>query len=88
MRTAEAMKYLHRVENSCSDCAKTYEPKKARKVSISSINRSLNDVLCIDQFHLTYLSICHIMDATTRYSARIFVPDTGMQAAIEAFILL
>ena len=31
MWTDEFEKYLSRVINSCSDCAKTYGPKKARR---------------------------------------------------------
>ena len=88
MWTAEVEKYLHRIISSCSDCAKTCEPKQVRKVSISSINRSFNDIVCIDHFHLGNLRMCHIVDASTRYSAGIVVPDTGMQTAIEAFDLL
>ena len=38
----------------------------------------------MDHFLLGNLRICHMMDATTRYSAGIVVPDTGMQTAIEA----
>ena len=83
MRTDEVEKYLHRVINSCSDCAKNYEPKKARKVSLSSVNRSFNETICIDHFHLGNVRIFHIMDASTRYSASTAVPDTGIEAAIE-----
>ena len=81
--STEIEKYLNRVVTSCSDCAKTHEPKQARKVSISSINRSFNKVVCIDHFHLGNLRICHVMDATTRYSAGAVVHNNSMQVAIE-----
>ena len=82
MWSPEAEKYLSRFISSCTDCAKTHEPKQTRKVSLSSINQSFNKVVCIDHFHLGILCICHIMDATTRYSAGAVLNDTGMDAAI------
>ena len=82
MWSLEVEKYLNRIISSCTDCAETYGPKKARKVSMSSVNRSFNKVVCIDHFHLGHLRICHIMDATTRYSAGAVLNDTGMEAAI------
>ena len=80
----EVAKYLSRTVDSCEKCARTYEPKQARKVSLSSLNRSFNDLVCIDHFHLGGLRICHIMCASTRYSVGSVVPDTGMDAAINA----
>ena len=61
---------------------KTHEPKQARKVSLRYINRSFKKVVCIDHFRLVNLRICHVMDATTRYSAEAVVNNTGMEAAI------
>ena len=83
MRTDEVEKYLHLVINSCSDCAKTFEPMKARKVPLISVNRSFNETKCIDHFQLGNISMFHLVEASTRYSAGTAVPDTGMEAAIE-----
>ena len=63
MWSAEVEKYLNFVVCSCTDCAKTHEPKQACNVSFSSINRSFNKVVCIDHFHPGKLRICHVMDA-------------------------
>ena len=38
----------------------------------------------VDHFYLGNIRICHLMDATARYSAGAVVPDTGMRAAIGA----
>lgn len=83
MWTADVEKYLNRVVSSSSDCSETYEPKKARKFSLSSIYRLLNELTCGGHFHPENLRICHIMDANTRYSSGALVSDTGIGAAIE-----
>ncbi len=79
----EVKTYLNRIVDSCSNCARCYEPKQARKVFLSSLNRSFNDVARIDHLHLGNMRICHIMDAATRYSVGAVVPDTGMVSAID-----
>ena len=79
----EGETYLNRIVNPCYNCARCYEPKKVRKVSLSSLNRSLIDVACIDHFHLRNMRTCHIMDAATRYSVGAVVTDTGMESAIN-----
>ena len=84
MWNPEVRKYLSRVVESCIHCAKTYEPKQTRKVSLSSLNRSFNDLVCIDHFHLGDQRICHIMCASTRYSVGTVVPDVGMESAVNA----
>ena len=38
--------------------------------------------MCIDHLQVGNLRICHVMDATTRYSAGTVVNGTGMEAAI------
>ena len=85
LRTFEVAKYLNRVVDSCENCARTYEPKQARKVSLSSLNRSFNDLVCIDHFHLGNFRICRIMCASTRCAVGAVVPYTGMESAIYGF---
>ena len=81
--STEVEKYLHRVDDSCESCSRTYEPKKARKASLSSLNRSFNELVCIDHFHLGNLRLCHIMCGSTRYPTASVVPNTGVEAAIN-----
>ena len=79
----EVEKYLNRVVSSCSNCAKTYEPKQFRKVSLSSLNRPFNDFICIDHVHIGDIRVCDIMDATTRYSVGYVVPNSAMESAFD-----
>ena len=79
----EVFRYLaHRVDT-CSNCLHTAEPKIPRKVSLSSMSRSFNDVICIDHLHLGNSRVCHVMDATTRYSVGSVVPDVSMEHSIH-----
>ena len=83
MWTDEVEKVVYRGVNSCSDCAKISEPNRAQKVSLTWVNGSFNEVMCIDHFHLANLRNFHIMDASRRYSVGISFLDTEMGAAIE-----
>ena len=78
-------KYLSTTVERCPSCNVTAEPKQERQVSLSTLNRSLNDVVCIDHLFLGNCSVIHIMDTATRYSVGQVVPDTSMTAAVLAF---
>ena len=78
----EVGKYLARILEGCARCAKTSEPKEQRKVSLSSMSRSFNKVVCVDHLHLGGSRVLHIMDSSTRYSAGTVVFTTSMQEAI------
>ena len=80
----EVAKYLNRMIDSSEKCSRTYEPKQARKVSLSSLSRSFNDLVCINQSHLGSLRNFYMMCDSTRYSVRAIVPETGMETAIVA----
>ena len=64
-------------------CYKNSEPKITRELSLSSLNKSFNSLICVDNFNLGNLRICHIMDANTRYSIGAVVPYTSMESVIE-----
>ena len=68
----------------CTNCKATSDPKPARKVSLSTLNRSFNDKICIDHMFLGDNAVIHMMDSTVRYSVGMIVPDTSMQHAICA----
>ena len=77
--SAEVEKYLNRVIQSYENYARTYEPKQVRKVSLNSLCRSFNELVCIDQFHFVNLRMCPVMCSSTQYSTRSIVLDTGMK---------
>ena len=85
LRNDEISKYLSRVLERCGACATTSEPKQERKVTISSMSRSFNVVVCIDHLHLDGIRVFHMMDSATRYSTGAVVQSTAMPEAIMQF---
>ena len=79
--------HLHRVLKSSIDYVKIYEPNKAWKLPLRSVNRSVNQIIRTYHFHLQDLRIIHIMDACWRYLAGASVPGTVIKAAIEVLDL-
>jgi len=80
--SSDAEKYLVGILNECSACDTTAMPKPARKVSLSSMSRSFNDVVCIDHLFLDEYKVFHAMCSSTRYSVGSHVPDTNMENSI------
>lgn len=78
-------KYLAGTIDSCSACRATALPKPTRKVSLSSMSREFNSLVCIDHFYLDELCVFHVMDSVTRYSVGSCMPDTTMYSSILAF---
>eukprot|EP00178_Gracilaria_changii_P015990 TRINITY_DN4502_c0_g1_i1.p1 TRINITY_DN4502_c0_g1~~TRINITY_DN4502_c0_g1_i1.p1 ORF type:complete len:217 (+),score=18.60 TRINITY_DN4502_c0_g1_i1:155-805(+) len=78
-------KYLALVLENCTHCSTTSLPKSARKVSLSSISRSFNDVVCIDHLFLDDICVFHVMDTSSRYSAGCPVEGTSMENTVFAF---
>lgn len=68
----------------CTNCRVTSKPQPSRKVFLCSLNRELNNVVYIDHFFLDVQTLVHVMDATTRYSAALIMPNTLLKSAIMA----
>lgn len=77
-------KYVSQLVERCVSCRATSPPQPSRKVSITSLSQDLNDTVCVDHIFLDSVSIFHVMDLTTRYSAACVVPDTSMDSAVLA----
>lgn len=83
----DAQKYLATVLEKCSSCATTHEPKASRKVSLSTLNREFNEIVCIDYLHLRGNTVFHMLDSVSRYSIGDVVDTTAMTEAISVFEL-
>ena len=77
--------HLSSVIEKCTSCKATALPKLERKVSLSSMNRSFNEFVCIDHMFLEDNCVFHIMDSYSRYSVGSVVPSTTMGDAIPIF---
>lgn len=82
---ADVHKYLSSVIEICANCQKTCLPQPARKVSLSSMSRVFNDVVCVDHLFLDEVPVFHATDSVTRYSVGCVVPDTKISHAVKAF---
>lgn len=46
-----------------------YSPQSSRRVSIYSMSRQFNQVVCFDHFYFQSVCLLHCMDISTRFSA-------------------
>lgn len=69
----ESQKYLAELIASCPDCNASSTPPPNRRVSISSMNREFNEVVCIDHAFFGSVIVLHAMDVATRYSTGVVV---------------
>ena len=77
--------YVHRLIEGCHKCQSTAPPQPPRKVSISSLSKGLNNLVCVDHFFLNGITIFHAMDTVTRFSAAQVVSSTSLEEAVLAF---
>lgn len=81
----DVTKYVAQVLDSCKSCIAVQELKGFRPVSVSSMSREFNQVVCVDHFFIDDVKVFHAMYASSRYSFGAPAPDTSMTTSIEAF---
>lgn len=77
-------KFLANFIAECCDCKAALSPPD-RRVSLSSLDLVLNDIVCVDHFRLENVTLLHVMDMATRFSAAHFVTSTAINSAIYPF---
>lgn len=80
-----AGKYFADVVERFSTCHCTARVKPSTKVSLSTHNRNLNFVECVDHFLLDRICWFYAMDSQTRYSAGFFCGDTKRSTPVNEF---
>ena len=85
MWNAAVEEYVSQLLQRCRSCRATAPPQPSRKVSISSLSKSLNEVVCVDHFYLENFRLFHAMDLTTRFSAAYVVSTASMDDSVMAF---
>ena len=83
--TNQVQHYLVHVVSSCTSCKASATPPPNRQVSLASLNRQLNEVVCVDHFHLDDVTLFHCMDTATRFSAAYVVDSTALDEAVIGF---
>lgn len=66
----------------CRDCDVVQSPTGSRKVSLRSMSRGFNGIVCIDHFSPDNKDVLHMMDSQTRYSLGSLTKSTSMSDAI------
>lgn len=77
--------YLSTVVTECNHCKASSTPPPNRKVSLSSLNRNFNEIVCMDHCFLDSVTVFHVMDVATRYSAGAVVDNKSIDTAIYSF---
>lgn len=80
--------YLASTVAECRDCKASSAPPPNRGVLLSPLDRFFNDLVCIDRFHLENVTLLHVMDVSTRFSAAHAVTSTSIEGAIYAFEMM
>lgn len=85
VRDIQAEKYLHEVLETCASFRTTSLPNPAQKVTLSSLSREFDSVVCVDHMFLEYSCAFHTMDSKTRYSVGAIVESSNMMQDVEVF---
>lgn len=72
----------------CRSCKASSTILLNRRVSLSSFDRKVNAVMCIDHFFLGTMIIFHIMEASSRFPAGIVIESTCYNSCIFDFELV
>lgn len=81
----EVEHYLRSVVEECHHCKAACLPTPSRKVSLSSLSRSFNEVVCVDHFYLDNIRMFHMMDAWSRFSTCYALDDASLRSAVIGF---
>lgn len=64
--TKDVQHYLVQVMESCPSCKCAALPRPTRKVSLSSLTKESNEVVCVDHMYLGKNCVMHLTDSKTR----------------------
>lgn len=74
--------YVCRLVFRCVACRSTAPPQPSRNLSIWSLSKNFNDIVCNDRYYLESVPLTHCMDATIRYSAVSIASRASMDDAV------
>lgn len=77
--------HVHQLIESCVSCRATAPPQPSRKVSISSLSRNFNEIVCVDHFYFDGVQLLHCMDSATQFSAAYVVGYSAFDEAVFGF---
>lgn len=77
--------YVTKIINECANYKASPPPEPSRKISIRYMTETLNELVCIDHFHLDDLLLIQFIDLNTRFAMSSNVKTTGRTEIILAF---
>lgn len=80
--------YLSTTISHWINCKASSTPLPNHRISLSSLHRPFNKIVCLDHFYLEYVTSFHEMDVPIRFSAAHVVSSTNIAEAIYAFELI
>lgn len=78
-------RYLNETVEKSPEIRPTCWPQSTRKVSLSSLSRSFDGLVCIGHFYMAHLCLLHITDSVMRYSSCAIDCSVCMPDAVLAF---
>lgn len=77
-----ADEYIKQLITNCCEYRYTMLSHPPRKVSLCSINRSFNQLVCVHHISIDEYCILHAMNTKTRFSVSVICNDTSMNIAM------
>lgn len=85
MWNEDVANYIYKYFGQCTSCCATSPPQTSRKLSISSVSKGLNDVVCLDHIYFGILRLFLAMNHSTRLSVAYLIQDASMDQAVVSF---
>lgn len=77
--------YVTNIISNCPSCNSTAHPQPKRMVSISTLSKKFNQILCVDHFYLDDVCSVHFMDLVSRFSTAQIVENTNQHDVVPPF---
>lgn len=77
--------YLAKIVNRCTACRSTSVSQPNRKVSVSSLSKTFNEILYVDHLHLGEIVLVQTKDLITRYSTVYAATSRNLKEAVVGF---
>lgn len=77
--------YVTNINSNFPSCRPTAHPQPRSMVSISSLSKKFNQIMCIDHFFLDHVCFVHFMDRTSRLSTAEIVKNRNQHDVVTTF---
>lgn len=75
--------YVKNIVKHCPSCMSTAHPQARRMVSISTLSKEFNEILCVNHFYLDTICLVHFMDLNALLSTALIVESTNQNDVLK-----